>query len=126
MSAMRESTKLRISTLGVLVLIIMVLLWRDPYTHGQIGGEYAIFDRNFDRLPIHRWQIVTSVFQMLLLTVAFLCFFFGSLRQAFFALCAESGIFVLSNVIYVLRDGLITRATIGDEGGTEPGAVTLV
>jgi hypothetical protein len=121
-----NSRKRATAALGSLVLISMIMLWWDPYTHGQVGGEYAIFTRDFDRVPIHRWQIIVSAFQILMLTAAFVQFCRGSDRDAFGAVCMEIGLFLLTNAVYILRDGLTTRATIGDEGMTDPAVVTLV
>jgi len=113
------------STVGVLVLVIAVFLWADPYTHGQVGGEYAIFNPDFDRLPVYRWQISASIFLVVLLLTGLSAFVRGSVRMGIRSFVIEFGFFILLNAVYILRDGVTMRGTAGDEGTTQPAIVTL-
>jgi hypothetical protein len=111
--------------MGLLVLILIVFLWADPYTHGQIGGGYVVFDRDFHRVPLFRWQIGASILLALLLAFGLTSMLRNWPRVARFTFGTEAGLFIVINVTYVLRDGALTRATIGDERSTWPAIVTL-
>jgi hypothetical protein len=112
-------------TVGVLIVAIALFLWADPYTHGRVGGEYAIFSREFEQLPVYGWQILGSIFLIVLLLVGLSLYVRGSSRTSIRWFATEFGFFVFLNAVYVLRDGLIVRGTAGDEGALQPAMVTI-
>jgi hypothetical protein len=109
----------------VLVAIILLFLWSDPYSHGHIGGEYAVFTRDFTQLRPYPWQIGASVFLTLFLGWGLVQVFRSRPRSAMVLFAAEGVTFLVLNLLYVFRDGLQVRATSGDQGDALAAEVTL-
>jgi hypothetical protein len=106
--------------------VIALLLWADPYTHGRIGGEFVVFTPKFEEVPLRSWQIGASLLLALLLTTALVAGLLRAWSIAVFSLSAETVTFTVLNVAYIVRDGWITRGTVGDEGAMNPGLVTVL
>jgi hypothetical protein len=114
------------SLIVLAVGLISVLLWADPYSRGRIGADYAIFTPDFKEVPLHPWQIGASVILTLLLVAGLTATLRRARRFGAFAFATEAAAFVVLNLIYVARDGVLTRATLGDEGAMGPGLLTLL
>lgn len=109
----------------VLVTTILFFLWSDPYSHGHIGGEYAVFTRDFTQLRPHPWQIGASVVLTIFMGCGLVQVFRRRPRSAMILFAAEGVLFLVLNLLYVFRDSLQVRATSGDQGDALAAEVTL-
>lgn len=123
---MRINRKAQSLVLALAALVILLLLWIDPYSRGRIGADFAVFAPDFTEVPLYPWQIGASVGLSLLLGIGVVASLLGFRRMSMLSLATESAAFVLVNALYVARDGVYTRATVGDQGAMEPGMLTVL
>lgn len=124
---MNYKTRQRVGVAATMVLVatISYFLWSDPYSHGYIGGEYAVFTRDFTQLRPHPWQIGASVVLTIFMGCGLVQVFRSRPKSAMFLFAAEGVLFLVLNLLYVVRDGLQVRATSGDQGDALAAEVTL-
>lgn len=102
------------------ILIAASLLSLDPYSGGRIGGEHVHFGPHMEDVPVHRWQIWATLALVALLSVAAVFAIRQRYRNLFAILAAETTLFLVLNVIYVLRDSMEIRGHIGYELAPTP------
>lgn len=124
---MNYETRQRVGVAATTVLVatISYFLWSDPYSHGHIGGEYAVFTRDFSQLRPYPWQIGASIVLTIFMGCGMVQVFRNRPKSAMFLFAAEGVFFLVLNLLYVVRDGLQVRATSGDQGDALAAEVTL-
>lgn len=102
------------------ILIAAALLALDPYSGGRIGGEHVNFGPRMEDVPVHRWQIWGTLALVALLIAAAVFAIRQRYRNLFASLAAETVLFLMFNVIYVLRDSMEIRGYVGYELAPTP------
>ena len=89
------SPSLRVSLWGVLGIVVLAV---DRYSYGQASGDAF--------LQAYEWQIVVAGCEVVLL-IAVLMAYAGQRRMvSLVVLVTEVLLFVLSNIVFLVRDGL--------------------
>ncbi len=91
-------------TAAMLFVVAVLVGLFDPYTFGDEGGELGFHS--------HTWQVSAAVLQALLLVVASHAACSAAHRRAQIVGVTEGVVFLLLNVLYILRDGA-TRFAAG-------------
>lgn len=104
-----------------ITIAVAVCLWLDPYSHGLVGGEYRIFRSDFREVAVYSWQRHATFLLVLLLLIGTVQLLRGSTLLAILAYAGEAFAYFALNVIYITRDGLLTRTLEGDQGSMQPG-----
>lgn len=90
----------------------------DPYSWGWQGG-----DTGFDTYP---WQVSVTAFAVILLGAALVGVHRGRDDLSLKTLSVETAIFLAVNVIYLVRDGFVTRSLAGYNSTALPILATTV
>lgn len=98
----RLSAGSRVSAALFVAALVAGLL--DPYSVGDEGGEFG--------LRSHSWQVAATALQTVLLAVAAYLSNSGARSRALTVATIEGTLFILLNVVYLLRDGT-TRLAAG-------------
>lgn len=83
-------------TVMALITVALLSLLLDPYSFGDAGGELSIRS--------NAWQMMTAAVQVSLLVVAARLVWLRAYPKALKVALAESLLFLVLNVLFVLRD----------------------
>ena len=124
---MKSVTWVKLLALAATGLLVL-LLSKDPYSYGNVGGEFFTFEVVGDKMIFiapYPWQRWYTAGLLLLMALALFQLIRGRVKEALVVFAAESVLFVGVNVVYLLRDGAAVRTLVGDEGSTTPGDVAI-
>lgn len=99
----------------VLVIVLVGLMALDPYSYGSVGGDRHLF-------AFHGWQVIATLALLILLASAAVQRSRGVAARLF---AVELGLFLVTNLVYVLRDGIQTRSVVGNQSYYLPGMLVL-
>jgi hypothetical protein len=99
-----------------LVMILVAALVLDPYTYGSAGGDRSLG-------AFYPWQMMATVLLIVLLSGAAIQ---KTRPRTLKLLLCELTAYLALNTAYISRDGLVTRATVGNYGYYLPGFLIVL
>jgi hypothetical protein len=112
------SNRTQTTRAGVLaaVAVLFACFVFDPYSYGSVGGDRQIW-------AFHAWQVAVTLIQAGLLIGALV--WAGSSRAARL-LTLEMLLFSGVNAIYILRDGMYVRGSVGNYSYYLPAVLVMI